>query len=263
MSRRRVHVALLAAALGLCGGAVVHAQPPAASVEGLTRESQLIFQGTVDRPSASNVALVQAGKDTAVVRVDAAIQVPGLLEVYAGQEVTLKLRQPGSVKAGDQAVFFTRGWLYGESLALIEAGHMAIGPAVASQVAAARRKMATEAVQKRLDAAVLAVAGRVIETRASAVPERRRGTEHDPMWREAVIAVDRVLKGDPQTSRVVLLFPTSNDVSWHGALKPQSGQDGIWILEPSPAAPGKFIAPTAWHLMAREDLAMVERLVKP
>jgi hypothetical protein len=262
MSIRRVHVALLAVAFGLSGGVIVHAQPSAATVEGLTRESQLIFQGTVERPGASAVALVKAGNDTAVVRVDAAIQVPGLLEVYPGQEVTLKLHQPGSVKAGERAVFFTRGWLYGEGLALIEAGHTASGPAVASQVEATRWKMAAEAVRKRLDDAALVVAGRVVETRASAVPERRRGTEHDPMWREAVITVDRVLKGDPRSS-IVLLYPTSNDVSWHSALKPQPGQDGIWILQPSPAAAGMFIVPTALHFMAREDLATVERMVKP
>jgi hypothetical protein len=95
------------------------------------------------------------------------------------------------------------------------------------------------------------------------VAERRRGTEHDPVWWEAVIAVDRVVKGDPRTARVVLLYPTSEDISWHGALKPQTGQDGVWLLEPSPAAAGMYIARTPMNLMARQDLAAVEGMVKP
>lgn len=262
----RIHGALLVAALGLWSAAVALAQPApvmSPTVETLTRTSQLIFQGTVEQPGAVNLAILKGGQDTAVVRIDEVIHVPGLLEVFRGQEVTLKLSVPGSVKAGDQAVFFTRSWLYGENLALVEVGRTAPGTAVASQVAAAHRKMADEAVRQRLGDAVLVVAGRVVATRPSEIAERREGTEHDPVWQEAVIAIDRVLKGDPRTDRVVLLYPGSNDTSWHGALKPQTGQDGVWFLEPSPAAAGMYIVRTPASLMARQDLALVEGMVKP
>jgi len=254
--------ALLAAALGLWSGAVALAQPTTAAVETLTRGSQLIFRGTVEQLGAVNLAILQGGEDTAVVRIDEVLHVPGLLEVFRGQEVTLKLSQPDSVKAGDSAVFFTRGWLYGEHLALVEVGHTDPGAAVPALVVAAHRKMADEELQQRLDGATLVVAGRVIETRASALVDGRRGTEHDPIWQEAVIAVDRVIKGDLRAARVVLLYPGSNDTSWHGALKPRTGQDGVWLLEPSPAAAGMYIAPKVWNLMGREALPAVERMVR-
>ncbi len=263
MLSTRIHGALLAAAFGLWSGTVALAQPTAAAVEKLTRASQLIFRGTVERPGAVNLAILKGGEDTAVVRIDEVLHVPGLLEVSRGQEVTLKLSRPGSFKAGDAAVFFTRSWLYGENLALVEVGHTDLGAAVPAQVVAAHRKMAAEALQQRLDGAALVVAGRVIETRPSAVVDKLQETEHDPMWQEAVIAVDRVVKGDARTARVVVLYPGSNDISWHRALKPQTGQDGVWLLEPSPAAAGMYIAPSAWNLMGRDDLAVVVRMVKP
>jgi len=263
MLSTRIHGALLAAALGLWSGTVALAQPTAAAVEKLTRASQLIFRGTVERPGAVNLAILKGGEDTAVVRIDEVLHVPGLLEVFRGQEVTLKLSQPGSFKAGDAAVFFTRSWLYGENLALVEVGHTAPGAEVTSQVVAVHRKMANEALQQRLDGAALVVAGRVIETRPSSYVDRRRGSEHDPVWQEAVIAVDRVVKGDPRAARVVLLYPGSIDTSWHGALKPQPGQDGVWLLEPSPDVAGMYIAPRAWNLIGRENLAVVEGMVKP
>jgi len=263
MSSTRIHGALLAAALGLWSGTVALAQPSAAAVEKLTRASQLIFRGTVERPGAVNLAILKGGEDTAVVRIDEVLHVPGLLEVVRGQEVTLRLRQPGSVKAGETAVFFTRSWLYGENLALVETGHTAPGTAVPAQIVATHRKMAQEALRERLDKAALVVTGRVIETRPSAIVDRLHGTEHDPVWQEAVIAVDHVVKGDPRTARAVLLYPGSNDISWHRAFKAQKGQDGVWLLESSPDAAGMYTVSTPMSLMARQDLATVEGMVKP
>jgi hypothetical protein len=271
MSSRRSQSALLAMALGLWGGAVAFAQAPAATVEGLMREAQLVFRGTVVRPGAANLMVIKAGEDTAVVRVDELIHVPGKLEIYAGQEVTVKLRQPGSVKAGDTAVFFTRSWLYGEHLAVVEVGRTAPGAAVASQVAAARRKMADEDLRHRLEGAALVVAGRVVATRPAVFPDKRgdkgRDTEHDPQWQEAVIAVDRVLKGQLGESRAVVLYPGSDDILWFRTPKPQVGWDGVWILEPSPLVEGSLILPKAESFLSRQSLAkieaMVEGMVKP
>lgn len=270
MSNRRVQSALLAMALGLWGGAMAFAQAPAATVEDLMREAQLVFRGTVVRPGAANLMVIKAGEDTAVVRVDELIHVPGKLEIYAGQEVTVKLRQPGSMKAGDTAVFFTRSWLYGEHLAVVEVGRTAPGAAVAAQVAAARRKLADEDLRHRLDGAALVVAGRVVATRPAVFPDKRgdkgKGTEHDPQWQEAVIAVDRVLKGSIQgtagESRAVILYPGSDDVLWFRTPKPQVGWDGVWILERSPLVEGSLVLPRAESFLSRQSLVMIEGMVE-
>ena len=55
-------------------------------------------------------------------------------------------------------------------------------------------------------------------------------TEHEPQWREAIIQVDEVLKGTHQEKQVVVRFPGSTDVMWHGAPKFEPGQQGYFIL---------------------------------
>jgi hypothetical protein len=61
-------------------------------------------------------------------------------------------------------------------------------------------------------------------------------SEHDPKWREAVIDVSVVHKGEPATKQVVVRFPSSTDVQWHRAPKFHTGDRGVWLLH-SPEAP--------------------------
>jgi hypothetical protein len=184
--------------------------------------------------------------------------------------VTVKLRAPRSVQAGEQAVFFTKGWLYGETLGLVEVGHMpANTPAdtggVRRQVAQTRQRMREEEVRAHLDKAAVVVAGRVVATRR--LPEEPGLTEHDPQWSEAVIEVDAVLKG-AAGRQVRLLYPASRDVVWFAAPKPEVGWDGIWLLEKGDAEEiglqtDALTALRPWNIMSRDDAALVERLVKP
>jgi hypothetical protein len=55
-------------------------------------------------------------------------------------------------------------------------------------------------------------------------------SEHDPHWREAVIAVDDVHKGRDAKRDIVIRFPASTDVRWYRAPKFQAGQKGFFML---------------------------------
>jgi hypothetical protein len=55
-------------------------------------------------------------------------------------------------------------------------------------------------------------------------------SEHDPHWREAVIAVDDVHKGRGAKRDVVIRFPASTDVRWYQAPKFQPGHKGFFML---------------------------------
>jgi hypothetical protein len=235
----------------------------------LTREAQLIFRGTVERPGGANLKAIQPGDDTAVVRIDEVLQAPDSLGKVTGREVTVKLRAPRSVQAGEQAVFFTKGWLYGESLGLVEVGHFpaktAAGSGMLRQVALTRQRMREEEVRAHLAKAAVVVAGRVVATRR--LPDEPGLTEHDPQWSEAVIQVDAVLKG-AAGRQVRLLYPASRDIVWFSAPKPQVGWDGIWLLEKGDAEEiglqtDALTALRPWNIMSRDDAALVERLVKP
>jgi hypothetical protein len=73
----------------------------------------------------------------------------------------------------------------------------------------------------------------------SAVPEKKpRLSEHDPDWKEAILQVDRPLKGVVKDQKVVVRFPSSLDVIWRGYPKFQEGQEGLFLLKKSRAPAG-------------------------
>jgi hypothetical protein len=204
---------------------------PAASAESLIRQATFVFVGTVLRLNATTMPEVQPSESTAVVRVDEILEGPGAPPDLAGQEITVQLASRGSVKAGEQTTFFTKGWLMGNSLAVIEVGRPAGAPnpsQVREQVQATHRKAADEVLQEEISSAEAIVAGTVASVRPSSI--RHIGSEHDPDWYEAEITVDSVEKGHVTGHTVVVLFPNSDDVMWQSAPKFKQGQQGVWLL---------------------------------
>ena len=265
MSRTVPKLALLHVILGLCLCAAAAVGQAASGPEELTRTAQFIFRGTIQKVDASNLEIVQADSDTAVVRVDEVLKATPSLGDFTGREITVKLAQPGDATLGEQAVFFTKGWLYGTTLAVIEVGRLHGDAALLrGQVAAAVHQAADEGLRGRLAGAALVVAGRVVETRPAAVVGE--GAEHDPQWWEAVVQVDTVLKGKPAGQRVTFFFPASQDVVWAEAPKPAVGSDGIWLLYrdqlPELGLPG-YTALKPWNLLPRGQAERVRRLLGP
>lgn len=261
-SRRTVGAALVAAVLALCAQGAA-AQPPE-TVEEMARAAQLIFRGTVQKVGASNLKAIEPAGDTAVVRIDEVLKAPVGLEDFTGREVTVKLRQPGSAKRGERGVFFTRSWLYGESLGLVEVGRSSgEAGALRSRIAAASQGEREAKIRERLGRAALVVAGKVVETRPAAIQEGF--SEHDPQWWEAVIEVGSVLKGSHAGKRVVLLFPTSSDVAWFEAPKPQVGWNAVWLLHKDglpELRPDAYTALKPLDLLSRDDEPVVRRLLR-
>jgi len=262
MDRTILKLATLHLVLGLCLCAVGQA---AGGPEELTRAAQFVFRGTIQRVEASNLEIVQADRGTAVVRVDEVLKAAPSLGDFTGREITVKLAQPGDATPGEQAVFFTKGWLYGTTLGVVEVGRLHGNAALLrGQVAAAARQAADEELRGRLAGAALVVAGRVVDTHpAMVVGDVGEGSEHDPQWWEAVVQVDTVFKGKP-AERVTFLFPTSEDVVWFEAPKPAIGSDGIWLLSrdqlPDLGLPG-YTALKPWNLLPRGQTDRVRRLL--
>ncbi len=87
----------------------VMASPPQVNVteESLTRQATFIFKGTVVKLNATTMSAVRASESTAVVRIDELIDAPGAPSDLPGKEITVQLREPASVRAGQQ-LFFSR-----------------------------------------------------------------------------------------------------------------------------------------------------------
>ncbi len=255
--------------LNLAGPASSAAQTssqPADPTESLIRQSTFIFLGTVVNLNASTMSEVPANESTAVVRVDEIIEAPGTPSGLLRQEITVQLSQPGSLKAGDQATFFTRGWLLGNSMAVIEIGH-AVGASVqqtGGQAQATRQKMADEALQAEIAGAESIVAGTVASVRPSHVPHI--GSEHDPDWYEAELTISSVVKGHLPGHTVTVLFPHSEDPMWQGAPKFKEGQQGIWLLHRNqmslPGIKDQYTVLNPLDFQTMENLERIRKLLK-
>src|SRR4029077_7318692 len=116
-----------------------------------------------------------------------------------------------SLRAGQTAVFFTTGAIFGEHLEVKENGQLPAPTDTAplrKQIATVRGETEKEKLQARVQSAVLIVSGQVLEIKPLGSPQR---SEHDPDWAEAVIEVASIQKGQPPGRTVTIVFPQSTD----------------------------------------------------
>ena len=211
-------------------------------------EAPFVFEGSVKSLAASNVAAVPADARTAVVQVDHVRHAPRAMAGFAGQDVTLRLAPGESLRAGERAVFFADGLVFGDHVAVQSCGH---DPLIAQEARAALAGASpvVHRLRSRIDTARAVVSGHVSAVRPhqpAAVAAKRKSSkvvpadrisEHAPFWQDAVITVSQVYKG-PAQKQVVVRFPSSTDVRWRSAPKFKKGQQGTWLLHASAGVAG-------------------------
>ena len=208
----------------------------AETVASLVPRAGFIFDGTVLDPGRSTLEF-PIDRPTAVVRVNEIFRAPPDLGQQPGAVVTVVLGEDGQVRSDEQATFFTNGWLYGETIAVVEVGRWRSSDVEArtkgprEELSMAITREDERPLAERVASAQLIVVGKV--TGLARAPEERRRliTEHDPDWWEAQIEVQRALKGKPQGGGVRVGFAASTDVAWFRAPKLQPGQEGVWLLQ--------------------------------
>src|SRR5215218_1323929 len=145
---------------------------------------------------------VPVTQNTAVVHVDQVLQAPPMLANRDGTDITVLLRDAQQVQEGQQATFFTNGWIYGEDIAVREVGHVErrVGDERAAGLAAlspGTPENRTHRLQQRLAEAEVVVLGMVSNI---GFPEgydtQGPVSEHAPRLREATIQIQEVYKGD-------------------------------------------------------------------
>jgi hypothetical protein len=251
----------LAAVLG--GALVASSGQDPSAVQDLSAKSQIVFRGTV---RVLNSATVDA--DTvdglAVVRLNELVTGPALLKGFVGRDITVRLRAPNEVKAGEERLFFANPWVFGDSVGVVEVGSFpqtqARAQTLAQDVARGQSAAVDAELRAKLDAASSVVAGRVATVRPSA-PQRL--SEHDPQWTEADIEVSETLKGTAK-GRVTIVFPASTDVMWFKTPKPKQGQDGVFILGPGDkvGAGSRLAVSEPQHILPLSELSRVKALLK-
>jgi hypothetical protein len=223
----------------------------------LVRGSHIIFVGRAVKPEAANLKVLKPAANTVIVLVQELLDAPPSLAGLKGQEVTVETLRPGSLRAGETAVFFTNGAIFGEHLEVKEVGQTPVPSDTASlrkQISAVRGQVENEKIQARSQAAVLIVSGKVVEVKPLAGKLR---SEHDPDWAEAVIEIASVQRGSLPGKMLTIYFPRSTDERWYLSPKFHAGESGIWLLhrEPNLGLPeGSLTAlsPLDFHPLERE-----------
>jgi hypothetical protein len=215
-----------------------------AIAEDLAGQSRFSFRGTVQKLGAVTMPQISVTDRTVVVRVEEVIHAPEALGNWTGKEITVLLGEGEQVHEGEQVIFFTNGRLYGSSIAVQSIGHRPVEASHPAEV------LANRDLRAHIDDADLVVTGQVTAVRLPEAPAgravagplpRRRFSEHDPQWREAVVQIESVDKGDHPAQEVIVNFSASTDVAWYRAPKLQAGHEGVFLLhrheggEPTPA----------------------------
>src|SRR5947209_9185619 len=77
-----------------------------------------IFKGTVRKVRGATMRRMPVDKQTIVVMVDQVLEAPANLAKFGGSEITVQLTGRQKAKVGDELIFHTRGWIFGESIAV-------------------------------------------------------------------------------------------------------------------------------------------------
>lgn len=215
--------------------------------------ARFVFKGTVRRLKSSTVREVPATNQTAVVGVEEIVHAPEALSDHLGQDITVLLPRAGSLRVGQQAVFYATGGIFGDGVAVLCADHRPAERVPAAMAAAAARvsptrQLASRDTQARFQQADLVVSGTVVGVKmparggrrsaraaamaamATTAPSTTPVSEHDPVMQDAEIEVAAVHKGSHTGGTVSVRFPASTDVKWYSAPKFHVGQEGFFML---------------------------------
>jgi hypothetical protein len=227
---RGIFIPLAALVVTLAPGRICMPDP---RVQEWVQQSQWVIRGAVTTVGASTLKEVPPSANVAGVKVDAILDGPPQFADHVGREITLLSNDPQGLTVGKPTIFFTRSWLFGDSLAVREVGRIEAGDPRVMQddIAAARQNVLDRQLAGRLAKADLVVSGVVLRTAPAGVDQRRVRTEHEPDWWQADIRVEARIKGAVASPTLTILFPNSQDELWMDSPKFKEGQEGIWILQ--------------------------------
>ncbi|MCI0504765.1 MAG: hypothetical protein L0Z73_01505 [Gammaproteobacteria bacterium] len=235
----------------------------------LVQDSTYIFSGAVEKSGAAHMESVPVNDKTAVVKISRVYTPSDVLGDLTGKEVTIQLQQDPSTGPGETTVFFTNGWIYGKGIAFMEVGRMKEDQPdkFKSRVDSSLQRKADQQLKDRIDRAAIVAVAKVVKTDELKLDQRLPISEHNPQWREAVLQISSIVKGELQGEELRMIYPESNDEVWIASPKPKVEAEGIWILQKDQQEKGgpKFRVPgytalDALDFQPKDQLDRVKRL---
>jgi hypothetical protein len=126
-------------------------------IDALVKQSGFIFRGTVKKLNSDTRNVKQDGS-IVVVSIDETLRAQNPLAPHRGRTITLQLKEPDSVKMGQQLIFFTNfitphgiDTTFGQGFNIIEVDRMEDTATLRQQIAAAEQRLADQELQQRLE----------------------------------------------------------------------------------------------------------------
>jgi hypothetical protein len=234
----------------LLGSGIAAAQDEGAAA--LAARSAIVVEGKVVKVHASDERLLAPSDSTAVISIRRMYSGSEIAGDLAGRTATVILSRPGSLKVGDEALFFGNPRFMGKTLTIADEGEIVGSNAAAAQssLQAGIQARKDKPVVDRLATASLVFRG-TVESIRPLEPGRNevtsegktrgdvRKSEHDPEWQVASVKVATPIQKATAGQVVTVLFPASRDIVWYRAPKLKAGQDAIFIT----------------HVLSREEAA--------
>ena len=152
--------------VGLAAGVLIGLNRPTwamtfqSDIDALVRQSGFIFRGTVKKLNSDTRNAKQDGS-IVVVLIDEVLRAPNAFAPRRGRTITLQLKEPDSVKMGQQLIFFTNfinthviNTTFGQGFNIIEVNRMEDTATLRQQIAAAKQRLADQELQQRIDSLV-------------------------------------------------------------------------------------------------------------
>ena len=214
-------------------------------------DAKFIFRATVERIGAATLPEISDVSNCIVVKISDVISAPSGFTDWTGKSITVAVKETGRLKPGTEQVFYTNGWLYGKSLAVLELTSRDSKEVTNQQVLEGVNGNQDKKIRERLKASELIISGQIIKIGETIQPKTI--SEHDPLWTMAVIKIDSVEKGKVQGSELPILFVSSGDVMWEGSPKFRKGDKGIWLFR-------RTNQEASFRISENEDFYPIERL---
>ncbi len=222
--------------------------------------AKFIFRATVEQISAATLPEISDVSQCIIVKVNEVVWAPPGFTDWTGKSITVNVKGNDKHKVESEVLFYTNGWLYGRSLAVVEVNSMDTQELSNAQVLAGVQKDQDDEVQKSLKRAELVVSGKVI--RISEPVKQRIDSEHDPLWVTAEIEIDKTLKGSDSRSTLSFQFPSSTDIMWENAPKFKEGDTGVWLLRRSQQQDDTFSVTETGDYYPLNRANYIEKLLK-
>ena len=244
--------------------------PEDKELDRLIQNSTYIFSGAVEKLGAAHMDSVPTDDNTAVVTIIQVYTPADILGDLSGKQVTVQLKPGTPIRAGEKAVFFTNGWIYGKGVAFMEVGRMKEEPAdkFKTRVADSLQRKVDQQLKSRIDRANVVVVAKVVKTDELKLEKPQPISEHNPQWHEAVLQISSIVKGEFQGQELRMNYPGSDDEAWLESPKPKLEEEGIWILQKDQQEKGgaKFRVPgytalDALDFQPKDQLDRVKRLI--